>query len=692
MRTHVIGLLAATLLGSVGSAALASSRIPQISGADRGAGDNWSSVDADAAESGYSRLAHINRSNVKGLRLAWWLDLPGSVTLEATPLAVNGVLYFTNTYSTVYALRATDGRVLWTFDPQTWKYDPSKMHNSFAANRGVAYAHGRVFAAALDGRLFALDARTGKLLWCVDTVPRHSAYYVTGAPRVFDGKVIIGNGGADFGMRGYITAYDQVTGARVWRFYTAPGSPAQDKGHPALERAAKTWSGPYWKVGTGGGPWDDITFDRKLNRIYFGTGNAGPDDPAERSPGGGRNLYTASIVALDADTGKLIWYYQVAPRDAWDYDSTQQISLATLDVGGKRRKILMQASKDGFFYVIDRVTGKLVSATKIGKVTWASRIDLKTGLPAVQESAKYWRRGAATVWPAAMGAHSWQAMSFDPKTGLVYIPYMQEGLRFKIGTEKRGFNVGSVGIRRVTHGPRDGKGALLAWDPVRGRAVWSVWHKTIWNGGAMATAGDLVFQGTADGYVDAYDAASGRRLWRFYAGMGVIAAPMAYMAGGKQYVSILVGYGGSSAVWGSLMNAGWKFSEPRRLLTFALGGRAVLPSLPRPEMTVRVLPDPGLKIDPAAVAKGHALFEPCAVCHGLNLVSGGGPAPDLLASPVALNPDLMYAVVHDGRLMEHGMPQFANLTHGQIMDIYAYIRATARSVLATQNRESVRRP
>ena len=332
-----------------------------------GAAANWASHGGDVNESGFSRLQQINTSNIARLGLAWSLALPGEATLEATPLAVDGVLYFTGSYAAVYAVDAVTGKLLWKYDPQTWKHYPIKMLFSFAANRGVAYADGRIFSAALDGRLFALDAKTGKLFWSVETTSPKSMQTITGAPRVFDGKVIIGNAGADFGARGYVTAYDAATGSQVWRFYTAPGKPEDNKGDPAMERAAATWSGQYWKTGTGGAVWDSITFDPELNRIYLGTGNAGPYDPSLRSPGGGDNLYTASIVALDADTGKYVWHYQAVPRDAWDYDCTQQMTLAELTIEGKKRKVLMQAPKDGFFYVLDRETENSFQLRKSAK-------------------------------------------------------------------------------------------------------------------------------------------------------------------------------------------------------------------------------------------------------------------------------------------------------------------------------------
>ena len=263
-----------------------------------------------------------------------------------------------------------------------------------------------------------------------------------------------------------MTAYDQATGKQAWRFYVAPGTPDQNHGDPAMERAAATWHGEYWKTGTGGAVWDSITFDAKLNRIYLGTGNAGPSDPAVRSPGGGDNLYTASIVALDADTGQYVWHYQINPRDAWDYDCTQQMTLAELVIDGRPRDVLMQAPKNGFFYVIDRITGKLISAEKIGKVTWADHIDLATGRPVEAKDVRY-ESGETVIWPNPTGAHSWQAMSFSPKTGLVYIPYMQNGVHFYRGPPKTGdVFVANLSIGSFKADAEDGKGALLAWDPV----------------------------------------------------------------------------------------------------------------------------------------------------------------------------------------------------------------------------------
>jgi quinohemoprotein ethanol dehydrogenase len=655
-------------------------------GTSAGAGDNWTHHNGDSNETAYSRLKQITTANVGTLGLGWSLTLPGEVSLEATPVAVDGVLYFTGSAAKVYAVDGASGKILWTYDPEVWKVHPRSMMFNFAVNRGVAYADGRIFATALDGRLTALDAKTGKPLWTAQTVSLETGQTVTGAPRVFGNKVIIGQGGADFGQRGYVTAYDAATGKQLWRFYVVPASPEQNKGDPAMEMAAKTWSPDFYKTtGGGGGPWDSITYDAELNRIYLGTANASPYDASVRSPGLGTNLFTASIVALDANTGKYIWHYQVVPRDEWDYDCTQQMTLADLTIDGKPRKVLMQAPKDGFFYVLDRETGKVISAEKIGKVTWASRIDLKTGLPVEEPHDRYdtsGNTGKSLTWPASMGEHSWQSMSYSPQTGLVYIPTMQLGLSMtKNEPQEGGFQLGPISVLGVKQDAQDDTGTLLAWNPVTQKEAWRVPHPYLWNGGAMATAGNVVFQGTADGQFSAYDAKTGKLLWSQGAGGGIIASPMSYMAGGKQYVAVLVGYGGQTAAWGQKMNAGWKWGEPRYLLSYELDGKAAPPPMPERNFTIHPVDDPKLTLDPAKVAMGGGMYIMCGACHGLGLNSPGAPAPDLRASQIALNPDLFYKVVHDGILIQQGMPRFDMLSHDQVDALYQYIRAGAREAL-----------
>ena len=657
---------------------------------------NWTNHGGAPDESNYSPLEQINTKNVGRLGLAWSLELAGETSLEATPLAIDGVLYFTGSSADVYAVDAASGKILWKYDPEVWKYRQERLKTIWAINRGVAYSEGRVFVGTMDGRLIALDAHSGNPIWITKTVTDESMQTITGAPWVIKGKVLIGNGGADFAARGYVTAYDAASGRKLWRFYTVPGDPAKDYESEPFERdamamAAKTWSGEWWKIGGGGGTvWDNMTYDAELNRIYIGTGNAGPWNPRVRSPGGGDNLFLASVVAVDADTGKYIWHYQMNPSESWDYKCTANIILADLSIGGQIRKVLMQSPTNGFFYVIDRTDGKLISAEKTGKVTWAERIDIKTGRPIEATNVRY-ESGPTEIWPAAAGSHSWQGMSYDKRTGLVYIPYMQLGER--IMDEKTPpaekpdppIHFGGVYIELFVRDADDDKGALLAWDPLGQNVRWKFPHDSLWNGGAMSTAGNLVFQGTGDGDFSAYDAANGNRIWSFDARQGIIASPISYTVNGVQYVSVLAGYGGAIAPMSNLANRGWKFRSPRRLLTFTLDAKSNIPNSPPRDLTVRALDDPALQIDPPQAKAGLAVYQGnCAYCHGRLLVSAGGPAPDLRESPIALHWASFRAVVKDGALLNKLMPRFQELSDDQLQEVYMYIRSGSRQVLQAQ--------
>lgn len=682
MRKTIIASAAAALIiaAAGGIYVFGGEKVPPAGAANP---TNWATHGGGADESSFSRLKQINKGNVKRLRLEWSLDLPGERSLEATPLAVDGVLYFTGSLSVVYAVDAVSGKLLWSYDPEIWRHGPQKLRLIMPVNRGAAYADGKIFSGTLDGRLIALDAKTGKLVWSATTVEANSKHTVTGAPRIVKDKVLIGNGGADFGARGYVTAYDIHTGKQAWRFYTVPGSPAENAGDPAMEKAAKTWSGEYWKTGTGGTAWNGITYDPELDQVYIGTGNSGPYDPSVRSPGDGDNLYLASIVALNPDTGKYIWHYQVNPREAWDYKATMNIISATLMIDGRERKVLMQSPTNGFFYVLDRVTGKLISAEKTGKVTWADRIDLKTGRPVERPNIRY-EKGSVTMWPGPYGTHNWQSMSYSSNTGLVYIPYMQQGVKITKPMTPGAASLGGVKFE-ATAEKGDGTGALLAWDPVAQKARWTAPHATLWNGGTLATAGDLVFQGTADGKFSAYDAKNGKVLWKFNAGLGIVSDPITFSVGGKQYVSILVGYGGATGLSSEIVNYGWKWNaQPRRLLTFALDGKAVLPPTAPPSFKVEALDDPKLVLDEAKVSTGRQVFMNCAPCHGSNLRSAGVPGPDLRESAIALNRDAFWQVVHEGALISQGMPRFNDLSEAQVEALYMYIRGGAREALGTR--------
>ena len=638
----------------------------------------WPNVNGNNNETGFSSLAQITSSNAKQLGLQWFLDLPGEASLEAAPVVADGVLYFTGSYASVYAVDGASGKLLWRYDPKTWESYPDKMHFALEVNRGVAYDYGRIFVAALDGRLIALNAKSGKVLWQTQTTEPDGGQTITGAPRAFAGKVFIGQGGADFGMRGYVSAFDQATGKQVWRFYVVPGSPEQNADDPALKNAAKTWSADFWKKGGGGGgPWDSMTYDAELNCIYVGTANAFSYIPDDRSPGSGDNLYTASIVALDASTGKYLWHYQVNPRDAWDFDATQQMTLATITVAGQVHRVLMQAPKNGFFYVIDRDTHKLLSAEKLGLVSWAERIDLDTGRPVEVANVRY-EQGVFTMFPSTLGAHTWMRMSYSAGTGLMYVPFINLGTRFHRGTaDADDLVIGGADMAYETSDPGP-KGELIAWDPVAQKSRWRVPFSTYWNGGTLATAGNVVFMGDGDGWLNAFDAASGVRLWRSYVDMGIMAAPTSYSVRGKQYVSVLAGYGGTAgSAPSSIMNVGWKYRGPRRLLTFALGGRQALPPSPLPTLAVTTQNDPAEVLDIQEVQTGMALFMACFSCHGRNVVSVG-TAPDLRESAVPLNRDAFQQVVGGGALIQFGMPRFDSFSSTQVEALRQYIRSVAR--------------
>jgi quinohemoprotein ethanol dehydrogenase len=662
-------------------------------------GSDWPAYGYNSDEQRFSPLGAINDKTVGRLGLAWSLELDQTArSLEATPLVVDGVMYFTVSLAKVYAVDATTGSVKWTYDPQPWLHQPEKMQYSQGQHRGVAYGEGMIYVGASDGRLIALDAKTGAQRWVADTVgPNGARKMITGAPRFFKGKVIIGHGGADFGTRGYVTAYDAKTGAQAWRFYIVPGNPANGFEDETQAMAAKTWGGEWWKWGGGGTAWNSIVFDEKLNRIYVGTGNSSNYNPQQRSPGGGDNLFLASIVALEADTGKYIWHYQVNPRDAWDQKATADIVLAELTIDGKPRKVLMQAPTNGFFYVIDRESGKLISAEKIGKVTWASRIDIATGRPVEAPNIRYETDEPFTIYPSPWGTHNWQAMAFSPATGLVYVTSDQLGATYWSTKEDREFAYEAtvdkpqtrfpIGASLMISKPEEGDGisTLLAWDPIAQRPRWSVEYPRLWNGGTLATAGNLVFQGTAEGWLYGYNAQTGERVWSFNTKNGIIAPPITYSVKGRQYLAVLVGYGGSVAPVGTLMDAGWRYGKHKpRVLAFALDASAKLPPTPPPTYSVAPVDDPRIVIDAAAATQGENLWNhTCIGCHGVAAATAGPMAPDLRESRIATNFNAFSGVL-DGALKERGMPPIPQFDAEQRKDLFMYIRSLARAEIERQ--------
>ena len=623
------------------------------------AGGEWLSHGRTYAEQRFSPLKQIDASNVKSLGLAWYMDLDNTRGLEATPLFHDGVIYTSMSWSRVIAVDAASGKELWRYDPEVAKVK-ARTSCCDAVNRGVALWGDKVYVGTLDGRLIALDAKTGKAIWSQQTTDPAKPYSITGAPRVVKGKVIIGNGGAEYGVRGFVSAYDADTGKLAWRFYTVPGDPALPYEHPELREAAKTWQGDqYWKLGGGGTVWDSMAYDPELDLLYVGTGNGSPWNREVRSPGGGDNLYLSSILAIRPDTGKLAWHYQVTPGDSWDFTATQQITLAELNIDGKPRKVLMQAPKNGFFYVLDRTNGKLISAEKFGKVTWAAKVDLATGRPVEAPGVRY-EKEPIVMWPSPFGAHNWHSMSFNPGTGLVYIPYQEvpgvyrnEGKDF---VTRKAFNT-AAGFADATDVPAAVvSGALLAWDPVKQKAAWKVPYPTHWNGGTLSTAGNLVFQGTAAGQMHAYSADKGEALWQFEAQSGIVAAPMTFELAGRQYVAIMAGWGGVATLTGgeSMNLPGMK--NRSRLLVFALDGKAQLPPPPLAPAKVERVPQP-VTAAPEQVQAGKQLYgQFCSVCHGMGTISGG-LIPDLRQSSDATR-EHFQQIVLQGALKPLGMPSF----------------------------------
>ncbi len=649
-------------------------------------GRNWPSYGLDYAETRFSPLREIDANNVQRLGLVWAYDLASTRGVEATPLVVDGVMYVTGSWSIVHAIDARTGKRLWSYDPKVPR-EAGYRGCCDVVNRGVALYRGKVFVGSYDGRLIALDAATGEVAWERDTIIDHArSYTITGAPRVFKGKVIIGNGGAEYGVRGYVTAYDADTGEQKWRWFTVPGDPGKPFEDESMAMAAKTWdpAGRYWEAGGGGTVWDTMAFDPELNLMYVGTGNGSPWAHARRSPAGGDNLFLSSIVALDPDTGKYVWHYQETPGDNWDYTATQPMILADLRIDGRLRKVILHAPKNGFFFVIDRTNGKLVSAKNFVDVNWATGYD-DAGRPIEVAEARGTAAARDSV-PGPFGAHNWHPMSYSPLTGLVYLPAQNipltlmddKGWAFASNVPGQphsalGWNTAMfINAQPPTSKPF---GRLLAWDPIAQKEAWRQEHVSPWNGGTLVTAGNLVFQGTADGRLVAYDATSGAKLWETATGTGVVAAPVSYEIDGRQYVSIAVGWGG---VYGLAQRATER-KGPGTVYTFALGGTAQMPDFVAYRQGALLQ---GVKYDPAHVEEGTGLYvSNCVFCHGVPGVDRGGNIPNLGYSSAEVITNLDRFVYTRGSASNDGMPDFTGkLTPDQVVKIQAFIQGTADAI------------
>ncbi|NLD68051.1 MAG: PQQ-dependent dehydrogenase, methanol/ethanol family [Limnobacter sp.] len=653
--------------------------------ANAASGTDWPSYGLDYAETRFSPLDQINADNVKDLGLVWSYNLESTRGVEATPLVVDGIMYVTGSWSVVHAIDVRTGERIWSFDPKVRK-DLGYRGCCDVVNRGVALYEGRVYVGAYDGRLIALDAATGKVLWERDTIDdKRFSYTITGAPRAFNGMVVIGNGGAEYGARGYVTAYDAETGEQKWRWFAVPGDPSKPFEDESMELAAKTWdpSGKYWEAGGGGTIWDTITFDPELGLVYVGTGNGSPWAQSRRSPKGGDNLFLSSLVALRADTGKYVWHYQETPGDNWDYTSTQPMILADLQIDGKLRKVILHAPKNGFFFVVDRTNGEFISAKNFVDVNWATGYDAQ-GRPIENPQARINDKPQDSV-PGPFGAHNWHSMSFNPQTGLVYLPAQNIPLTLMDNREWK-FNAANIlephsGLGWNTamfinaEAPQAKPfGRLIAWDPVAQKEVWRKEHVSPWNGGTLTTAGKLVFQGTADGRFVAYDAKTGAQLWETPTGTGVVAAPSTYVVDGKQYVSIAVGWGG---VYGLAQRATER-QGPGTVYTFALGGTARPPEFVAYRMGKLLS---GVNYDPALIEQGTALYvSNCAFCHGVPGVDRGGNIPNLGYMDAELIEHLDKSLFN-GPAMARGMPDFTDrLSAGDVEKIKAFIQGTADAI------------
>ncbi|MBV57814.1 MAG: PQQ-dependent dehydrogenase, methanol/ethanol family [Gammaproteobacteria bacterium] len=690
---YLLGVILASLLCSFVSAQQSSSTLvndPAM--ADESQGENWLAFGRTYSEQRFSPLTQINQSNVGGLELDWYVDLPNSRSLVSTPLVVDGIMYFISSMNIVRAVDAASGEELWRYDPQVAQYASRRMRAGWDNSRGIGIWEDKVFVATWDGRLIGIDRNDGRELWSVQTIDPELAMYITGAPKIFKGKVLIGNGGTENGPnRGYITAYDADTGEYAWRFWIVPGNPADGFEDAAMEMAAETWTGEWWRHGGGGNAWHGFTYDAELDQLYIGTGNGSPWNRKIRSPGGGDNLFLSSIVALDPDTGEYLWHYQTAPGDTWDYTSTMDIVLADLTIEGEQVKALMHAPKNGFFYVINRENGELISAENYTEVTWASEVDLETGRPIENPGVRY-ELEPVDIAPTPIGGHSWHAMSYNPGTGLVYIPtihwqnrftdadvdlenFQAEGWRIELG----------VGYEFGASTRDDGAtGTLQAWDPVRQQQIWEIPAEGAWDAGTLTTASNLVFQGKANGHLRAFNALTGEQLWDENLGLGISAPPITYSVNGRQYLAILVGWGGAMSALGGqeMADYGWAYGDhTRRLLAFSLDGTRTVP-VSAPPRVPTPLATSDFIVDGATAESGELDYESiCSFCHGGAAVAAG-MAPDLRASGVILSADTFEQVVRGGALASRGMPPFADFSDAELNQMRHYIRQQAEIALA----------
>ncbi|MDB6087428.1 MAG: alcohol dehydrogenase [Gammaproteobacteria bacterium] len=641
----------------------------------------WMTYGGNYEEQRYSRLARINRDNVKQLGLAWFADYDTNLTQAGTPLYIDGVIYVSTAWSKVYAFDARSGRQLWQYNPKT----PGEWIRNVCCgivNRGIAAWNGKIYVGTLDGRLVAIDARTGKEAWSTLTIDPGKHYSITSAPRVAKGRVLIGESGGEYGVRGYISAYDAETGKLDWRFYTVPGNPRNGFENEAMRKAAATWGGEWWKLGGGGTVWDAIVYDPVTDLVYFGTGNGSPWNDRYRDPTNADNLYLASVVAVKADTGEYVWHYQSTPADTWDYDAVSPMTIANLTVDGKKRRVILQPCKNGFFYMLDAASGKLLRAVPFTTVNWADGVDMKTGRPRVRPEARFPVGKPFNLAPGVQGAHGWHSNAFNPETGLIYIPtqlaYFPMVADASFTPNPVGYNLGLDFAAPFTYYrdhpelPKDFVGYLQAWDPLTGKQVWKGEKNQGPTGGALATAGGLVFQGGGSAQeVRAYDARTGEKLWSAKTQTAVLAAPITYELDGQQYIAASVG--------GNPLG-GYYAPNYSRMLVFALNGKVQLP--PEKEFTPLPLDPPPATASADVVEAGSQKYsQNCAACHGDRGQTRGANFPDLTRTPLLHTQEGFDQVVLKGVLADRGMASFATVLKPEDTEaIRAFITARANEL------------
>jgi quinohemoprotein ethanol dehydrogenase len=641
-------------------------------------GHNWFLKGGDFTGQHYSPLALVNEHNVDDLGLAWTADLPIPDGVSTTPIVVDGVAYLSGAYSVVLAIDAVSGRILWQFDPGVREAFAAQPMLSWPArvNRGVAVWDGRVYLSTADCRLIALDAGSGKALWSKQTCENEKGFFITDSPYVGGGKVFLGNAGSESEEkgRGYVSAFNAVSGELEWRFYIVPSDNPEENDTEAMQMAAKTWSGDALeKHGGGGHNWNEMTYDPASNQLFFGTSGAYPYLHQERAPLGGDNLFLSSIVAVDADTGEYRWHYQTVDKDSWDYNATMNIVLADMQIRGGQRETLLIAPKNGFHYTLDRHSGELLAVGKFARTNWASDIDIETGKPVYDPAGEYWNLDedeSSYLWPNMWGAHSWHPMAYHPGTNLSYIPVVDAPARVSGGEESE-----AIVMLTEVDGKPHAPGKLVAMDPANGRVRWTVEHELPFNGGLMTTAGNLLFQGLATGEFQAYAADSGKRLWSVQTGSAINASPATYSVKGTQYVLIPIGAGGGLQFQYPQMHSTDAARGPTRLLAFALEGSQPMLVSPPP---VRRLPDqPEPEAAPETIATGAALYSGyCKICHGSKAVARfSGSVPDLRYATSATF-EAWDAVVVDGSRAAGGMPA-VGVSKEQSQAIRAYVLARA---------------